>query len=494
MPYGGNDWLALTQEAALEPDLPICDPHHHFWDFRTGRIPYQRYLLPELIADVDQGHNVRSTVCIEARAMYRADGPAEMRSVGEIEFVQGLAAASASGLYGPSRAAATIVGHADLKLGDRVEPVLEALQAASPNRFKGIRHIVTWDRDPHVESREVEGVLSTPQFRAGAKALGRMGLTLDTISCWPQLPEMVAFARAAPEVTIVMNHLGGLNRTGRFAGKDDEVMPAWRAGMAELAKCPNVLLKLGGHGAAVSWLRLASRATSRSAPRSSAPRSALLMDYCIEQFGPDQAACSKATPWPDKVSFSHPDPVQCVQAPVEGLFGVGARRVVPRHRGTRLSHRCSLIEGDSRRDDLVRVRRSAVRALARLRPAAAPVFDFHGHQPRDGHRQIELPGNRLEIGQAAGKRVDWHDVAVAHRRQRRDAEIEHRSEFVRYVRSGRKMGESAGDQLPDEPVGRGKDHRCAQINNDRALQAMEGDPAGRVDRVSHAKSGPRTKG
>src|SRR5215472_9596298 len=98
---GGNDWLALTSEPTLEPELPICDPHHHFWDFRTDRIPYQRYLLHELIADIQSGHNVRSTVFIEARAMYRADGPEEMRPVGEVEFVQGLAAASASGLYGP---------------------------------------------------------------------------------------------------------------------------------------------------------------------------------------------------------------------------------------------------------------------------------------------------------------------------------------------------------------------------------------------------------
>ena len=72
MPYGGNDWLALTQEATLEPELPICDPHHHFWDFRSERVPYQRYLLHELVADVGAGHNVRSTVFIEARAMYRA--------------------------------------------------------------------------------------------------------------------------------------------------------------------------------------------------------------------------------------------------------------------------------------------------------------------------------------------------------------------------------------------------------------------------------------
>ena len=135
MPYGGNDWLALTQEATLEPELPICDPHHHFWDFRSERGPYQRYLLHELVADVGAGHNVRSTVFIEARAMYRADGPADLRPVGEVEFVQGLAAASASGLYGPCRAAAGIVGRADLKLGDRVEPVLQALKRRARTGF-----------------------------------------------------------------------------------------------------------------------------------------------------------------------------------------------------------------------------------------------------------------------------------------------------------------------------------------------------------------------
>src|SRR5213082_4114887 len=98
---------------------------------RAERVPYQRYLLHELVADVTCGHNVRSTVFIEARAMYRPDGPAEMRPVGEVEFVQGLAAASASGLYGPCRAASAIVGHANLNLGERVTPVLDALQAAS---------------------------------------------------------------------------------------------------------------------------------------------------------------------------------------------------------------------------------------------------------------------------------------------------------------------------------------------------------------------------
>jgi predicted TIM-barrel fold metal-dependent hydrolase len=233
---------------------------------------------------VSQGHDIRSTVFIEARAMYRADGPAEMKPVGEVEFVQGLAAASASGLYGPGRAAAAIVGHADMKLGDRVAPVLEALQAASPNRFRGIRHIVTWNADPRVESREKEGVLSTPEFRAAGKVLERMGLSLDTICCWPQLPELVEFCRT-------------------FEGKDGEVIPGWQDGIAELAKCPNVLMKLGGVGMprfGFDWHLRDKPIGSEELAGSMAP----WMDWCIEQFGPGRCMFESNFPV-DKVSFSH---------------------------------------------------------------------------------------------------------------------------------------------------------------------------------------------
>jgi len=203
MPFGGNDWLALTSEPTVDPEMPICDAHHHFWDGRTERVPYQRYLLHELVADIQSGHHVRSTVFIEARAMYRADGPQEMRPVGEVEFVQGLAAASASDLYGPGRAAAAIVGHANLNLGERVAPVLDALQAASPNRFRGVRHSVSWDPHPEVENRGVEGQLASDPFRTGARVLARRGLCLENTQYFPQLPELAAFAKAVPDLTII---------------------------------------------------------------------------------------------------------------------------------------------------------------------------------------------------------------------------------------------------------------------------------------------------
>ena len=303
MPYGDNDWLALTAEETLEPELPICDAHHHFWDYRTDRVPYHRYLLHELAADINSGHNVRSTVFLEARAMYRQTGPEELRPVGEVEFVQGLAAASASGLYGPGQAAAAIVGHANLNLGDDVARVLDALQAASPNRFRGIRHNTSWDPHPEVESRSFDGQLHSTDFRAGAQVLASRGLAYDNVVYFPQLVELADFARAVPDLTIVSNHIGGLMRVGPYAGRDDEVMPAWRDGIAKLAECPNVVMKLGGVGQpryGFDWHLRDRPIGSEELAEAMAP----LINYCIEQFGPDRCLFESNFP-PDKVSYSY---------------------------------------------------------------------------------------------------------------------------------------------------------------------------------------------
>jgi len=306
MPFGGQDWLALTTEPTLEPELPICDPHHHFWDFRTARVPYQRYLLHELAADIHSGHHVRSTVFIEARAMYRADGPEEMRPVGEVEFVQGLAAAGASGLYGPGRAAAAIVGHANLNLGARVAPVLEALQVASPNRFRGIRHSVTWDPHPEVENtaaHNMKGQLASDQFRAGARVLAQMGLSLEGWLYFPQLPELADFAKAVPDLPIILNHIGGLIRVGPYANRDDEVLATWRRGIAAVAECPNVVMKLGGIGmprTGFDWHTRDKPIGSEELAEAMAP----WMTYCIEQFGPNRCMFESNFPV-DKVSYSY---------------------------------------------------------------------------------------------------------------------------------------------------------------------------------------------
>ena len=306
MPFGGNDWLALTEETPIEPDLPICDPHHHFWDHRPARLPYQRYLLHELLGDINSGHNVCSTVFIETRAMYRTEGPEELRPVGEIEFVQGLAAASVSGIYGPSRAASAIVGHANLHLGDAVEPVLEALQSASPNRFRGIRHTVTWDPNQDIANTAAQngqGQLLDQKFRLGAKVLAKMGLSFDAWLYFPQLPELADFARAIPDLTIVLNHIGGLLRTGPYADRDDEVIREWKNGISEVAQCPNVFVKLGGIGQPRTGYDWHARTNPIGSEELSATMSPF-MNYCIEQFTPERCMFESNFP-PDKVGYSY---------------------------------------------------------------------------------------------------------------------------------------------------------------------------------------------
>jgi L-fuconolactonase len=245
-------------------------------------------------------------VFIECRSMYRADGPVEMRPVGEVEFVQGLAAASASRLYGPCRAAAAIVGHANLNLGENVAPVLDALQAASPNRFRGIRHSVTWDPHPEVENtaaHKMPGQLASDAFRDGARVLARKGFTLEGWVYHPQLTELAAFATAVPELTIVLNHVGGLLRTGPYAGRNDEIMANWRNGIAAVAACPNVVVKLGGIGmtrTGFDWHTRHKPIGSQELADDMAP----ILSHCIEKFTP--ARCMFESNFPvDKVSFSY---------------------------------------------------------------------------------------------------------------------------------------------------------------------------------------------
>ena len=241
-------WLALTVEEPLEPGLPICDPHHHLWDFHTARVA-PRYLLDEILEDVSSGHNVVSTVFIECGAMFKATGPEAMRPVGEIEFVNGIAAMSASGLYGKARIAAGIIGTANLRLGDAVAAVLDAHIAAGGGRFRGIRLGGTWDASDEVPNHRTNppsGLFLLPDFQAGFAHLGPRQLTFEAWCYYHQIPDVTALARAFSNTTIILDHFGGPIGVGPYAGKKDEVYSQWRTNINDLATCPNVVAKLGG--------------------------------------------------------------------------------------------------------------------------------------------------------------------------------------------------------------------------------------------------------
>ncbi|MBE9603240.1 amidohydrolase [Acetobacteraceae bacterium H6797] len=277
-----EDWLAQIEEEILEPGLPIIDPHHHLWD-RPGA----RYLLDDLLRDTGSGHDIRATVYIQARSMYRAEGPEEWRSLGETEFANGEAARSASGLYGPIRACAGIVGMVDLMLGDGVAPLLEQHLRAGGDRFRGVRNQTAWHESPEISSNPVpprKGLLSEPAFFRGARRLSEYGLSLDIWAYHTQLDEVLALARALPELAVVLDHTGGPLGAGPYAGRRDEVFAAWSAGMRQLAQCANVVVKLGGLGMGVGGFGFERGAL----PPSSAQLAAAwrpYIEFCIEAFG-----------------------------------------------------------------------------------------------------------------------------------------------------------------------------------------------------------------
>lgn len=246
----------------IDPERPIIDPHHHLWDLRKtlaamppthdflrGVALSPVYLLPELLADFGSGHNVVASVFVECGAYYRAGADPALRPVGETEFVNGIAAMSASGLYGPARACAGIVAHADLTLGRAVAPVLAAHKAAAPERLCGIRHSVAWDSDPDVLGflqSPRPGMLAEPAFRAGLAEVAAAGLSYDVWLLAPQLPELVAMARALPQLSIICDHVATPLGIAAYRGRRDAGFAEWAANIRALAACPNVVVKLGG--------------------------------------------------------------------------------------------------------------------------------------------------------------------------------------------------------------------------------------------------------
>ena len=309
-----EDWLATTVEEILEPELPICDPHHHLWDtgmadsanFRKEQVE-PRYLLDELRADLGSGHNVVSTVFIECASMYREDGPAELRPVGETEFVNGVAAMSTSGLYGPTRIAAAIIGFADLMLGDGAASVLEAHIAAGGGRFRGIRHAASWDPSPDVRNSHTnpfQGMLADATFRAGFARLAPLNMSFEGWCYHRQIPEMTALARAFPDTTIILNHFGGPLGVGPYAGKRDECLPQWRRDTEDLAACPNVVAKLGGINMRANGYDWDKRDKAPSSEELAAA-TRVYYDHCIEHFGPGRCLFESNFPV-DKVNCSYP--------------------------------------------------------------------------------------------------------------------------------------------------------------------------------------------
>ncbi len=294
----------MTEEI-IEPELPIIDPHHHLWDIRTLLAAFPEPLHPfietakehpyytfdEFHADLSRGHNVVGTVFMECSAFYRADGEERLKVVGEVEFANGVAAQGASGLYGDVRPCAAIIGHADLRLGDGVAPVLEALASAAPERMKGIRHQAAWDSDPQVLGlpfNAPEGLYRDKTFREGFAHIGKAGMTFDAWLLEPQLADLIDLARAFPDQPICLNHCGTPLGIASYSAKLGERFDIWRDNIHKLAESENVVIKLGG--LAMPFCSLPDKGPA--AGLSSTELAEMWRPYietCIEAFGPNRA-------------------------------------------------------------------------------------------------------------------------------------------------------------------------------------------------------------
>jgi L-fuconolactonase len=318
LPAGRNSMTDI-----IDPGRPIIDPHHHLWDIRRtlASVPPLHdflkavalspvYLLPELLADFGSGHNVVASVFVECGAYYRAGAPDALRPVGETEFVNGVAAMSASGLYGPARACAGIVAHADLTAGAAVCDVLAAHRAAAPERLRGIRHSVAHDDDPAVlgflQSAR-PGLLGEAGFRAGLAEVAAAGLSYDVWLLAPQLPELVDMARALPQLAIICDHVGTPLGLGRYHGRREADFAAWAGHIRALAACPNVVMKLGGLAMPFGGFP-AFMADPMATAAALAAQWRPYVETCIEAFGADRCmfesnfpvdrgTCDYATLW-----------------------------------------------------------------------------------------------------------------------------------------------------------------------------------------------------
>jgi L-fuconolactonase len=295
-------WLGQVEEEIVEPERPIVDPHHHLWR-HPGWPPY---LLEDLWADTGSGHNIERTVFMECGAEYDQDAPDHLQSVGEVEFVREIAEASLSGGEGRAEIAA-IVSHADLRLGDALEEILALHEEASGGLFRGIRHAGSRDEENRaalmIPGRGPEGLYADPDFRAGVQLLGRLGHSYDTWHYHHQNRDFAELARAVPDTTMVLDHFGTPLGVGSYAGRRDEIFEQWKKDLAEVARCENVVAKLGGLAMPDNGFGWNGRARPPGSDEFVAAQAPYYL-HMIECFGPSRCMFESNFPV-DKLSLSY---------------------------------------------------------------------------------------------------------------------------------------------------------------------------------------------
>lgn len=276
------------REIALEPELPIVDAHHHLYGEPKDR---HYYRCIDLEQDLSSGHHVVGTVYVEAYGSgWRTNGSEALRPVGEVEMIVEQAATAVPTADSACQIAAGIVAHADLSLGREVTEVLEAHLAVAQGRLRGVRHLTARDDGlvgRFIKEMPAKHLLQDNAFRAGLAQLERYGLSFDIWVYQHQLREVLEVVDQFPGITFVLDHVGGLIGVGEFRAKRKEVASRWQAELHELARRPNIYVKVGGMGMPVFGFGFehgARPASSADLAQAWQP----LIDACIDSFGPDR--------------------------------------------------------------------------------------------------------------------------------------------------------------------------------------------------------------
>ncbi len=233
------EWLDAVVEDVVDPEAPIIDPHHHLWP-AGGSLPYG---LADLEADLGSGHRIVDTVFVECGAAYDRSAGDVLAPVGETVFVTGEAERCGRQVMGG------IVAHADLRDATNLDAVLDAHETAGHGRFRGIRHAGSHALHPDVltiPGGAPVGLYADPAFRAGVARLGERGLTYDTWHYHYQNRDFLDLARSVPSTTMVLDHFGTPLGVGPYESQREQIFEQWKADIADIAACDNVVAKIGG--------------------------------------------------------------------------------------------------------------------------------------------------------------------------------------------------------------------------------------------------------
>jgi L-fuconolactonase len=281
-------------ESVLDPDLPIVDAHHHLWP--SGyRIPYD---LAAMTADLGRGHNIVATVFVECMTSFRTDGDDALKPVGETDFVVQATK--------ESTVASGIVGWADLMRPRDVGRTLDGHIEAGCGRFRGVRFNVVWHEahssTAHAGRATVPQMLLDENYRAGLREVARRGLTYDVWLYHPQLGELADTLDALPDLSFIVNHLGGPVPDEATPASRAAVFEHWQRGLVDIAQRPNVVLKVGGVGMPIYGFGFTDAARPTSPELAAAWRP--YVEAAIDALGTDRCMFESNFPV-DKQSFSY---------------------------------------------------------------------------------------------------------------------------------------------------------------------------------------------